>query len=256
MKKSIMKLTGIILTVSLLSGCGATATDINAGNITENQAVTTDTQATTQESDDVTSTTDAENSSENNTDTAQASDSDTLVVYFTRAENIGGTPTVDATSSASINLNGDTATGNLKIMADYISDYTGADEFSIITVNPYPEGYRDTTDQAKEEQNNDARPELATHIENFENVQTIYLGFPVWWSEMPMALYTFLGEYDFSGKTIIPFSSNEGSGFGSSLSTIEELCPDATILDGLAVKGSDVTNSQSEIEKWIDGLGL
>lgn len=80
--------------------------------------------------------------------------------------------------------------------------------------------------------------------------------YPNWWGGLPMALYSFLEEYDFSGKTIIPFASHEGSGLGSGPSEIERLCPDATVLDGLAVRGSTVSDSKSDIESWIDGLNL
>ena len=100
-----------------------------------------------------------------------------LIAYFTRSDNITVNPNVDAISSASINLNGSESEGNLAIMADYIKEVTGGDTFSILTTEYYPTGYRDTTDVAKQEQNDNARPELANHVENFEDYDVIYLGF-------------------------------------------------------------------------------
>jgi len=179
-----------------------------------------------------------------------------LIAYFTRADNIEIDPDVDATSSASINSNGTSYEGNLAIMADYIKEATGGDTFSILTTKTYPTGYRDTTDMAKEEQNNDARPELSSHVENMEDYDIIFLGYPIWWGGLPMPVYTFLEKYDFSGKTIVPFAAHEGSGLGNGPSEIAEICPDAQILDGFAVKGSEVSASKADIEDWVASLNL
>lgn len=185
---------------------------------------------------------------------AAEEDTKVLIAYFTRADNIKVDPDVDATSSASINMNGSEAEGNLTIMADYIQEITGGNTFSILTTELYPTEYRATTDIAKTEQNENARPELNNHVENMEDYDVIYLGFPNWWGGLPMPVYTFLEEYDFAGKTIIPFASHGGSGLGSGPSEIAEICPDATILEGLAVGASSVADSKSEIESWITGL--
>lgn len=177
-----------------------------------------------------------------------------LIAYFTRADNIKIDPEVDATSSASIHVDGFSYEGNLAIMADYIKDVTGGDTFSILTAEYYPTGYRDTTNAAKEEKNDHARPELSSHVENMEEYDVVFLGFPNWWGGLPMPVYTFLEEYDFSGKTIVPFASHEGSGLGSGPSEIAEICPNAEVMDGFAVRGSEVRSSKEDIEKWIDEL--
>ena len=177
-----------------------------------------------------------------------------LIAYFTRAENIGGVPTVDATSSASIHIQGTEAVGNLKIMADEIAAVTGAEEFSILTAESYPEGYRDTTNLAKQEQNEQARPELASHVEDMSQYDIIFLGYPNWWGGLPMAVMTFLEEYDFAGKTIIPFASHGGSDLGSGPSEIAAICPDAILLDGFAVSHSAVESSQTDVENWVNDL--
>ena len=179
-----------------------------------------------------------------------------LIAYFTRADNILVDPNVDAVSSASINVSGSSYKGNLAIMADYVKAVTGGETFSIRTTETYPTGYRDTTDAAKEEQTNNARPELSSHVENMDDYDMIFLGYPIWWGGLPMPVYTFLEEYDFSGKIIIPFSSHEGSGLGKGPSEIADICPNAQVLDGFAARGSEVRSSKDDIKKWIDGLNL
>ena len=179
-----------------------------------------------------------------------------LIAYFTRADNIKIDPNVDATSSASINIQGSSYNGNVAILADYIKEATGGDTFSILTTEYYPTKYRDSTDTAKEEQSSDARPELSNHVDNMEDYDIIFLGYPIWWGRLPMPVYTFLEEYDFAGKTIIPFASHEGSGFGNGPSEIAEICPDAQIKDGFAARGTEVSSSKADIEKWIKSLDL
>ena len=193
-----------------------------------------------------------------NTDTEDDSENKTkiLIAYFTRADNIKVDPNVDATSSASINSMGSSYEGNLAIMADYIKEATGGDTFSILTTEYYPTEYRDSTNVAKEERNDDARPELSSHVEDMENYDIIFLGYPNWWGGLPMPVYTFLEEYDFSGKTIIPFASHEGSGLGNGPSEIAEICPDAQILDGFAARGTEVSSSKDDIYNWTHGLNL
>lgn len=190
---------------------------------------------------------------------AQPSDENTtniLIAYFSRADNVQQDSNLDATSSASINLKGEEYTGNMEIMAQYIQEEVGGDLFSVQTAELYSQNYRETTDQAKEEQNNDERPELVSHVENMEQYDVVFLGYPNWWGGLPMPMFTFLEEYDFSGKTIIPFCSHGGSALGSGPSEIQELCPDATLLEGLAVSGSQVEKSKSDIQSWAAGLSL
>ena len=147
-------------------------------------------------------------------------------------------------------------TGNTEAVAKMIAGTTGADLFKVETATPYPEDYNETVDIAREEQDNDARPELSTHVENMAQYDVVFLGYPNWWGTMPMAMFTFLEEYDFTGKTIIPFCTHGGSALGSSESDIESLCPDSQILEGLAVSGSRAGNAQSDVEAWVKGLGI
>lgn len=189
--------------------------------------------------------------------TGEASHSSVLVAYFSRAENIGGTPSVDAVSSASINIRDGEVVGNMRAMAEVIQDLTGGDIFSIQTERSYSQNYRESTNEARAELNSDARPALDAHVEDMSLYDVVYVGYPNWWGTTPMAVSSFLEEYDFSGKTVIPFCSHEGSGLGSGVSVIRELCPDATILDGYEVRGSRAADEDTAagIKEWMQKIG-
>jgi flavodoxin len=172
-----------------------------------------------------------------------------LTVYFSRVGTSRSFAGVDAVSSASL------PSGNTIVIANMIHEAVGGDMFQIVTVTPYPAAYRDTTDLALKEQQDKARPRLATHVKKMGDYDVIFLGYPDWWGTLPMPLFTFLTEYDFSGKTIIPFCTHEGSGLGSSERDIARLCPNAKLLDGLAVRGSSVDGAQKTVQNWLAGLG-
>jgi flavodoxin len=167
-----------------------------------------------------------------------------LVAYFSRqGKNITG-------GGAIVDL----PVGNTEIVAQMIQNGTGGDSFPIEAVKAYPEDYRETTEVAKEEQRTNARPELTAHVENMDAYDVIFLGYPIWWSTMPMPVCTFLEEYDFAGKTIAPFCTHEGSGLGRSVGDIKTLCPQATILEGFAVRGGSAKNAQNEVSEWLQTL--
>lgn len=142
-------------------------------------------------------------------------------------------------------------TGNTEVAAGIIRDLTGADLFKIEQAHPYAAGYNDCIAQAQEDQRRNARPELKSYPESLDGYDVIYLGYPNYWSTMPMAVFTFLEHFDFDGKTIRPFCTHEGSGMGSSVGDIRRLCPGATVEKGLAIRGSSVGQSKRDIEKWI-----
>ena len=148
--------------------------------------------------------------------------------------------------------------GNTHIIADMIAEETGADLFEIQPANPYPATYDECTDVAKQEQNENARPEIVGGVENMAQYDTVFIGYPIWWGDLPMAVYTFLESYDFSGKTVIPFCTHEGSGLAGTARSIERACSGATVLDGLAVRGSVAQNQQDEaksaVVNWLAGL--
>ena len=191
------------------------------------------------------------------TGTAQEGQSESaniLIAYFSVPEYVD-TEGIDANAGASVVVREGQVMGNLEYMAGVIQQTIGGDLFRIETVEEYPLDHEPLVDQAAEEQDEEARPELSTQIENPDQYDTILLGYPNWWGDMPMALYTFLEEYDFSGKTIIPFTAHGGSGFSDTVDTIAELQPDAEVSDeGLSISRNDVAEAQEEISSWTQGL--
>lgn len=179
-----------------------------------------------------------------------------LIAYFTVPENVDTTG-VDAVTGASIVVEDGEVLGNVEFLATIIQDTVGGDLFQIETVQQYPLERDALVDQAAREQDENARPELATHIDDLEQYDTVFLGYPNWWGDLPMPLYTFLEEYDLSGKTIIPFCPHGGSGFSRTESTIAQLQPGATVReDGLTISRNDVAQSREEVAQWAAGLGL
>lgn len=145
--------------------------------------------------------------------------------------------------------------GNTKAVAESIQTQTGADIFEIVPADPYTDDYNDLLDIAQDEQRNDARPEISGTIDNMDAYSTIYLGFPNWWGDMPMILYSFLDEYDLSGKTILPFCTSGGSGFSGSIATIQEMEPDAKVIEnGLSVSDSGAANPDDAVTEWLGSL--
>lgn len=147
-------------------------------------------------------------------------------------------------------------TGNTETVANMIAEETRGTLFAIVPETPYPEEYSACTTVAQQEQNDNARPALATHVENMDEYEVIFVGYPIWWGTMPMMLFTFLEEYDFNGKTIVPFCTSGGTGLGRSVSDIRTLCPDATVADGFTVSGSSAATAQDRVADWIAGLNL
>lgn len=141
--------------------------------------------------------------------------------------------------------------GNTEIIAGIIGELTGADMFKIEQSKPYSKGYNDCIEEAKADQRRNARPELKSYPESIDEYDVIYLGYPNYWSTMPMAVFTFLEHFDFSGKTIRPFCTHEGSGMGRSVSDIKKLCPKATVEDGITVFGSRADRARKDIERWV-----
>lgn len=146
--------------------------------------------------------------------------------------------------------------GNTRGIAKEIQSQTGADLFEIELVNPYSDDYNTVLDEAQRDQNAQARPELANHVENMEDYDTIILGYPNWWASIPMPIASFLEEYDFSGKTIIPFCSHGGGRFGQSLTAISKLVPDATMGEALSVHYSGGSSLSKDVTEWLKANGL
>ncbi len=146
--------------------------------------------------------------------------------------------------------------GNTKGIAQEIQRQTGADLFEIQLVEPYSTDYNTVLEQAQQDQNEQARPELATHVENIGQYDTIILGYPNWWASIPMPIASFLEEYDFSGKTILPFCSHGGGGLGQSQTAIAKLEPDANMAEGLAINYSGGSGMPDDVAQWLDDNGI
>lgn len=232
--------------------------DTNDGNavISENPASTSDVAAADSSVENGDSPDEEDEVDLSETGGSQNETSNVLVAYFSRVGNTAWEDGVDAVTSASLNVENGAYVGNAEYLAKMAADATGGDLFLIQTVQTYPSDYRETTDAASVEQGNNARPELASHEENMDQYDTVVLVYPNWWGTLPMPLYTFLEEYDFSGKTILPLCTHEGSRMGSSGRAIAGLCPDAVLLDGLAVRGSAASSAQAEVEEWINASGI
>ena len=173
-------------------------------------------------------------------ETMSLSDARCLIAYFSREGN-------NYVSGKIVNL----PVGNTEVAAKMILEMAGGDLFRIEAVNVYPKDYTETTEVAQQELRANARPELFGHLEDIDSYDVIILGYPNWWGTMPMPVFTFLEEYDFSGKTIVPFCTHEGSGLGHSEKDIAKICPQATLLKGLAIHGTRVKDAKKDIANWL-----
>jgi flavodoxin len=151
-----------------------------------------------------------------------------LIAFFSRPGN-------NYVNGSIVNL----PVGNTEIVAKMIREMTGGDLFHIEAVNAYPGDYSETS-----------------HHENMASYDMIFLGYPTWWGTMPMPVLTFLEEYDFSGKTITPFCTHEGSGLGRSVADIRKTCPKSTVLEGLAIRGGEVNNAREIVSGWLRETGM
>lgn len=159
---------------------------------------------------------------------------------------------VDATSSASVLPPGNTAQ-----IAEWIQQRVGGDLFSIVAAEPYPSDYDACMDRDSDEKAENARPELAEHVDNMDDYDVVFLGFPNWWYTAPMAVFSFIEEYDFSGKTVIPFCAHGTGGIAAGVRDITEALPDsAEVLEPIGIYRGDMDTAQAEIDNWIDSLGI
>lgn len=246
MKKIIYVLLSVLLILSLVA-C------TNSDNQTSEENTKTNSPAPSENSDE--SSDESSVSSESPSGTT-GNNARILIAYFSIPEDVS-TDGVDAVAGASVVVKDGEKMGNTEYVARLIQETVGGDLFRIETTERYPLDHDPLVEQAAEEQDVDARPELATHIENLEQYDTIILGYPNWWSDLPQPLYTFLEEYDFGAKTIIPFVTHGGSGFSRTRDTISELQPGAFVSDNtLSLSRNDVVDSEDEVVAWVESLGL
>ena len=146
--------------------------------------------------------------------------------------------------------------GNSRTLAGYARDITGGDIFEIVPAQPYPSQYRATTEQARKELDDNYLPAIKNQINNLSSYDTIILCYPNWWGTIPQIVKRFLQDNDFSGKTIAPICTHEGSRMGRSLTDIRALCPNSTITEGLDVRGGSVGGARNTVRDWINKIGI
>lgn len=168
-----------------------------------------------------------------------------LVAYFSRAGDNYETGVIEK--------------GNTAIMAEMVAEKTGGTLFEIVPVTPYPAGYKECTEVAKQEQVDNARPAIANQVENFADYNVIFLGYPIFWGDFPMIIYTFLESYDFNGKTVIPFCTSAGDYMTGKEIQIPQIAKGSQIAQGLGIRGKDCQDNPASVRErvdyWINGLG-
>ena len=175
-----------------------------------------------------------------------------LIAYFSVPETDG----VDTVSSASRVVENGEVMGNVEFLARAIQEETGGDLFAIETEQQYPGTHDELLDFAAAEGAANARPPLSTHIDNLDEYDVIFLGYPIWNADLPMPMYTFLDTYDLGGKTVIPFTAHGGSGFAGTIRTIADEEPDAQVeTNGFSVSRNSVSEARSDITAWVASLG-
>ena len=184
-----------------------------------------------------------------------------IVAFITMGASLAEGALVTYFSHAGENYNvGVIEEGNTAKLAKVIAEQTSADLFEIVPVVDYPQSYDECLEVATAEQREGARPEYVGDIENWDQYDTVFIGYPIWWGEIPNIVYTFMEKHDFAGKTVIPFNTHEGSGQSHSQRDIENALPDATVLQGLAVRGATAQNDADATAKavsdWLSGLGM
>ena len=242
LNRKAMAIIMLICFVFTLSACGNGSGDdgrtvVNSSNQGQSQSenVNTDEQINTSAPDNTSS-------------------SKVLVAYFAFSENIGDTSAmgVDAITSASLNRRTDNTEGNLQVMAQAAAEETGGDLFSIVVTEPYNPEYNSMAGAAQEDQRNGKVFTFVNEIENLDQYDTVYIGVPVWWGKLPQPMVSFFENYDFSGKTTIPFGIHLGSRFGSMLTEIRELEPQADVKDGFTIS-ADTDNEKvlNEFKEYL-----
>lgn len=246
MKKAVLFFLAALLMLSL-AACG------NEGGGAEQTSEVSEVSGSTSESSaQETQNTASEESSSSDTASAAAENTENdgdrvLVAYFSWADNAVLDEDVDAVTSPSV-----IAPGNVEELAGWVQEETGGDLFSIRVTDPYPSDWDDCLERANEERGDDARPELGENVENLDDYDTVYLGYPNWWYGVPMALLSFLEENDLSGKQVYLFCSHGTGGLANSVDIITDALPDAEISDNIFdCYEEDASSSENDIKQWV-----
>lgn len=241
-RKSVLTVLAFLLSLSM-SGCGsqteqtaASTTDGQGQHVQEIQNTEVQTNQGTQEMQVIPE-----------RQAAQGSDGHILIAYFSQIDIVP--EGADAVTHATPEV------GNTESVAMEIQNQVGGDLFTIQTVQDYPVSHREGSIIAEEEMRSDARPELSTHVEDMSRYDTVYIGYPIWWHQEPMVIRAFLEEYDFAGKTVIPFCTSMSVGISQSEENIAGLIPDAQLLAGRAFTTGGQDNSE-QVSDWLTEIGM
>lgn len=197
------------------------------------------------------------NNGNNNDDGNMNSDNGKiLIAYFSRWGNTNYPADVDASTGASIIISNGKRSGTTEMVANYIQNAVGGDIHLIETSNPYPVDFDDVRDLNHKEQADGTLPALKKHIENMDQYETVFIGYPVWAITVPQAILSFLKEYDFNGKKVVPFCTHDGYGAGRSYDAVKNAASGASVLNGLAILASEVLSSESRVENWLKEIGV
>ena len=265
-QKKLLYLSMVLAVLLLLAGCGNSGTEPAAQNTPPETS-----EDTAQAPEIASAVEDAQDSGSPDSQDATASEVEDMTVTGTEMEETAEEePAPEETANALVVYFsrigeqysvGVIEQGNTAIVADMIAEYTGADVFEITPAEDhYPtDNYRALTDIGLQEQKDNARPAIASEMENFEEYDTVFLGYPIWWNDLPMILYTFLESHDFTGKTVIPFCTHGGSQMAGTEAKIERTVAADAVLDGLAIAGTDAQNHRDRVREtvnnWLGGLG-
>ena len=240
MKRFLICILAVCLLCSL-AACGSSEPSVSEE--TPSSSATIPTEDTTMPSNEPDTTT-----SQPDSDAAEpTAEKKTLIAYFSLVDIVPEGADASAHATPSI--------GNTESAAIEIQKQVGGDLFAIKTVRTYPVSHRECSAIAEEEMRSDARPELSTHVENMADYDTIYIGYPIWWYQEPMAIRSFLEEYDFSDKTVIPFCTTLGAGVSESEDNIKSLLPDATVLSGVTLR-TGRQDMSGDISDWLSDIGM
>ena len=175
-----------------------------------------------------------------------------LVVYFSVPETDDPNKKMTTEEDNSAIVVDGKVLGNTQYVAMLIAENTGGDLYRIEPKTPYTTNHKDLVDLAKEEQNKNVRPEIKNKISNFDDYDIIYVGYPIWWSDMPQILYTFFELYDFNGKTVIPFSTHGESGLAGTVSTIKSKLSGATVeSNAFTMSRNNMEQAPEEVKSWL-----
>ena len=227
MKKLLTAILSLAMLLSL-AACGASPSTSQPES--SDVADTVSSEPSSSENN-IASSTETTTSSEAPSSTSETGDEKALIIYFSWS-------------------------GNTKAVAEEIQSQTDAEIFALSPQTPYTEDYNELLDIAQKEKGANARPAISGGIENLDAYNVVYVGFPNWWSDMPMLLYTLFDSYDFSGKTLVPFVTSGGSGFSNIIEAIETLEQDATVLEGLALSSGEAADSEDAVSEWLTSIGL